>query len=106
VTGERRRAPRYEITDGEPAVLLTAISVQILDISVSGALLRSFQPARVGDAGRLTLTLQGRPFTAEIEVLRVESLSAGGDCRLGVRFSAIRPEHRQAIEAFTTPRTM
>jgi c-di-GMP-binding flagellar brake protein YcgR len=102
---ERRRATRYDITSGELAVLPFATSVQILDISLAGALLQSPQLARIGSTGRLTLTLKGQPFSAEIEIRRVEQGAGQGTLhKLGVKFAEISAEHRLMIEDFTQQR--
>ena len=104
VMDERRRTPRYDIEAGELAVLPAATSVQILDISLSGVLIQSVQPARVGSRGRLRLSLGGQPFSAEIEVRRTIPISA--NChRMGVKFVDISQEHERMIERFTQQRT-
>lgn len=108
---ERRRALRHEIAAGELALLPSAMTVQVLDISLGGALLQASQAPLVGSAGRLTLALKGRPFSAEIEVRRVERVAdvqpAEGRAfyKLGVMFADISPEHRRTVEAFTCQRS-
>jgi c-di-GMP-binding flagellar brake protein YcgR len=101
VTEERRRAPRYEIVAGELAVLPSAMSVQILDISLGGVLLLSAQIARIGATGRLTLTLGSQPFSAEVEVRRVVPVAGTDECRIGAMFLGISPENARMIERFT-----
>lgn len=100
---ERRRSPRYMTGAGEFAFLPVAASVQVLDISQAGVLLRSQQPVKVGTRGRLRLSVGGSPFTAEVEVRRVSQGPAegGNGYRVGVMFVDIDPEHRQIIERFT-----
>jgi len=100
VTLERRRAPRYPVSGGELALLLSPMSVQILDISRGGVLLQSSHPARPEGTGRLTTTLKGLPFSAELEVRRVEVLPAGG-YRIGAKFTTIGQEYRRVLEEFT-----
>lgn len=100
MSGDRRRNPRYQVSGGELALLPSPMSVQILDISRGGVLLQSSHPARPEGTGRLTTTLKGQPFTAELEVRRVEVLSAGG-YRIGARFTTIGAEHRRVLEDFT-----
>lgn len=97
---ERRGAPRYTVSGGEVALLPSPMSVQILDISRGGVLLQSTNPARPEGTGRLTTTLKGLPFTAELEVRRVEVLPAGG-YRIGARFTTIDVEYRRILEEFT-----
>ncbi len=100
VMEERRQTPRYDIDTGELAVLPSAASVQILDISLAGVLLQSVHVARVGSRGRLRLSLAGQPFSAEIEVRR--TMPAGTNCyRMGARFLDLSPEHERMIERFT-----
>jgi hypothetical protein len=101
---ERRRSPRYPTGAGEFALLPVAVSVQVLDISPAGVLLRSHQPVKVGTRGRLRLTVGGSPFTAEVEVRRTALASAevgNNGYRVGVMFVDIAPEQRQVIERFT-----
>ncbi len=99
---ERRRAPRHEVAADGLAVLPSAVSVQVLDISLDGALLQSSHPVGVGSGGRLTLSLQGRRFSTQIEVCRVEQVAGDRPLyNLGVRFAGLGPEHHRAIEVFT-----
>lgn len=102
---ERRRAPRREVVDGELAVLPWGMSVQILDISTTGVLAQSGQSARTGATGRLTLTLSGQPFSADVEVRRVDPVAGSGDCRLGMMFIDLSLESRRTIERFTQQHT-
>src|SRR5437773_6244992 len=101
---ERRRSPRYEIQTGELAVLPVAISVQILDISPAGVLLQSTHSATVGTRGRLTMTMDGRPFSADVEVRRISLDTSHVGHRIGVMFVDLSPECQQMIERFTQQR--
>ena len=103
VMEERRRSPRFEIEEGGLAVLPSAASVQILDISLAGVLLQSAYSAKVGSRGRLRLSLGGQPFSAEVEVRR--TLPAGTNChRMGAMFVDLSPENERMIERFTQQR--
>ena len=97
---DRRRAPRYEVSGGEFALLPFATSVQILDISRGGVLLQSSHGARLSGTGQLTTTLKGQPFKAELEVRRVESLPAGG-YRIGAKFTHVDGDYRRLLDDFT-----
>ena len=97
---ERRRSPRFDVSGGEFALLPSANSVQILDISRGGVLLQCTYGARVASTGRLTTTLRGQPFSAELEVRRVDALPTGG-FRVGAKFTMIDTEHSRALDAFT-----
>jgi hypothetical protein len=63
-------------------------------------LLQAAHCIRRNSTGRLTTTLKGTPFTADVEVRRVETLPNGG-CRIGAKFTAIDAEHRRILEEFT-----
>jgi c-di-GMP-binding flagellar brake protein YcgR len=104
MTEERRRSPRYEISTGELAVLPVAISVQILDISPAGVLLQSTHSTTVGSRGRLTMTMDGLPFSAEVEVRRISLGMSNVGHRIGVMFVDLNPECQQMIERFTQQR--
>jgi PilZ domain len=103
---ERRRSPRYEIDAGELAVLPVAISVQVLDISPSGVLLQSSQPAKMGSRGRLRMTIGGMPLSAEVEVRRVSPGVGNVGHRIGVMFVDPSTEQQQMIERFTQKRSV
>lgn len=75
------------------------ISVRILDISLSGALVESSQPAKEGRRGRLTVDLGGVPILAGVEIRRVSRSRAG--YHVGVMFVALSDEQRQVISRFT-----
>ncbi len=104
-TTERRRAPRRAVVDGELAVLPWGLSVQILDISTTGVLVQSAHAPRAGAAGRLTLTLGGLPFSADIEVRRVTAVAGSSDCRIGMTFVDLSVDNRRTIERFTAQHT-
>jgi hypothetical protein len=95
---ERRRYPRRQI-HGEFAGVQATISVQVLDISLSGVLLQSSRPARMGDRGFLRLSLGGEPFTSEVEVQRV-SAGPGNGYRIGLAFVGVGADQGQLIERF------
>jgi hypothetical protein len=93
---ERRRAPRYQVHDGEQAMLPVAGSVRILDISEAGVLVESAHRVREGIRGRLRLDFGGRPFSADVQVQRV--FPAGRDrFRIGAAFINLSPEHAATI---------
>jgi hypothetical protein len=101
VNPERRRHPRFPIESGEAAVLPVALSVRILDISLSGVLVQARQSARPGDRGRLRLDLGGMPFSADVEVRRVVPGGLPDDYKVGIAFVGLSSEHRQTIQRFT-----
>jgi c-di-GMP-binding flagellar brake protein YcgR len=103
MTEERRRHPRHEIVGGEMAIVPLAISVRLLEISAGGVLLQSNQVAKVGSRGRLTLTLEGQPFSTEVEVRRVSTGVDNIGLRIGVMFVNPSAEHQQMIERLVQP---
>jgi len=101
---ERRRSVRIAL-DGQVARILSNVDVQVLDISVDGVLLQTHQPVEPGSRGCLRLNLWGTPFSADVEVRRVNPLVEGersAGYGVGAVFVAIMPEHRQLIERFAS----
>lgn len=77
--------------------------VRIVDISAAGVLIHSARLLDVGTRASLRLSLDGKPFAAEIQVQRV--ISESGDApgySLGAKFVAVSPDDRQLIERFMT----
>ena len=101
---ERRRSVRLAI-DSQTARTLSNVDVQVLDISVAGVLLHINRPVEPGSRACLRLNFWGTPFSADVEVRRVNRLMDGArDAGYGVGavFVAIMPEHRQLIERFAS----
>jgi c-di-GMP-binding flagellar brake protein YcgR len=96
---ERRRSPRYPVDSKNLATQSNSLTVQVLDISVGGVMLRSSRPVKVGARGVLRLTVGGQSFSADVAVTRVSASDAS--YRIGAMFGAMTPEHRQVIERFT-----
>jgi hypothetical protein len=101
---ERRRSARVKIQE-QNSQILSNVDVQVLDISVAGVLLHVNRPVEPGARGCLRLNLWGTPFTADVEVRRVNQLVNGERSvgyGVGAVFVAIMPEHRQLIERFAS----
>ena len=99
---ERRRFPRRPVK-GDSARVPVVQQVRIVDISAAGVLLYSARALEVGTRASLRLSLDGKPFVAEIQVQRV--ISNPGDasgCSVGAKFIAVSAEDRQLIERFMT----
>jgi hypothetical protein len=94
---ERRRSPR-RIVEGHSVAVHSAESVRILDLSASGVLLQAQDAVGVRSKALLRLSVDGSPFAAEIEVMRVGPAADG--YRIAAQFLAITPKHRQLIERF------
>ncbi len=101
---ERRRSTRVTAREAVAAVLPLSITVQVVDISVSGVLLQSTRPVESGASGSIRLSLGGNPFSADVCVHRVVRLRGGGGngYRLGASFVSMDVEHRRVIEQFVS----
>jgi hypothetical protein len=99
---ERRRFPRRGV-EGHMATVPWRLDVRVLDISVAGMLLHAADALEPGTKGQLRLSLEGSPFTADVEVLRVAPDADGGrGYRLGTTFVGLSEDLRQVIERFMT----
>ncbi len=82
----------------------TRATVQLLDISVCGALLASSRSFRLGQSAALQATLDGEAFTVDINVQHVTTHVAHGDapfgCRLGVMFVSHNDRSLACIQRF------
>jgi c-di-GMP-binding flagellar brake protein YcgR len=96
---ERRRFPRRPV-EGDVASMPVAQQVRVVDISASGVLLHSTRPLHIGQTGALRFSLGGQPFAADVQVRRVTTAPTADGFRIGVKFLAVTPEHRQVIERF------
>jgi PilZ domain-containing protein len=97
---ERRRSPRRPV-DTEFVKISSADSVRVLDISAAGVLFQTPSPLSLGARGQLRLSVGGAPLLAEIEVRRVSvAPDSSPGYRIGAKFVAMTPKHRQLIERF------
>lgn len=99
--GERRRVARVSIAFAE--LLITfPIDVRLVDMSVSGVLLRSKHQVELGTKGTLRFNLGGQPFAAHVEVARVAAVEGPGPERYSIAasFLSLDAEARHAIERF------
>jgi hypothetical protein len=98
---ERRRVARVPIAFAELLVTFP-IDVRLVDISVSGVLLRSKHQVELGTKGTLRFNLGGQPFAAHVEVARVAAVEGPGPERysIGASFLSLDAEARHAIERF------
>jgi len=103
VAPERRRIPRAVIADTELSILAFPIPVRMLDISLGGVLLESSHPVEVGARGTLRFNFSGVPFSADVEVERLDaSRSDAGAERftIGASFVALSRQDQRVIERF------
>jgi len=99
---ERRRHPRQRL----PAVNLSlpaTYNAEVLDISSGGALISTPGHVVKGQRGQLRALLEREPFSAIVEVLRVEPGTHGGtDTRnhVGLSFVSLDDNSRKTLNRF------
>ena len=101
---ERRRNPRVTLPVGHELGLKVKAPVRLLDVSLSGVLLSSETPARVGAKGQLQGALEQDTFEAEIRVCRhADPPPADFPERasgFGAVFTSLDEQSRQRLERF------
>jgi hypothetical protein len=103
---ERRRAPRAAAPDDERLSLEVSLPVQVLEISLSGVLLRSRVALAVGQQAELRATVGGRSVSLTLRVQRVsvETMPRGGaGYRAAAIFVAMTAEQRVVLEQLLRP---
>ena len=100
---ERRRVPRVPVRTGHVYLKSTWSTVQLLDISLGGALLSASRLFKVGQRGELRGILGGERVAVQVEVRR-EELTAPADqpgaVRCAVAFVAIDETSERGLEKF------
>ena len=101
-TPDRRRVARAVITDTELSVLTLPIPVRLLDISLSGVLFESSNAVQIGTLGTLRCNFGGSPFSAEVQVQRIEPSRADRTGRhlIGAAFVALSRDDQRVIQRF------
>jgi PilZ domain len=102
---ERRRTARIAVGDGREVGLGLARVVRLVDISMTGALMRASHDSPVGQRGELRTKLGDNTFVVLVEIRRVVSEpgqgeSGGGYYTLGVAFVSLDAENRRCLERF------
>jgi c-di-GMP-binding flagellar brake protein YcgR len=101
VTLERRRYARVDAPAGQIVRAEVRHRVQLLDISLSGALLACETPLPVGSRGRLRAGLASEAFTAYLQVRREHMRTALPDqTGLGALFLSMDDASRRSLEQF------
>jgi hypothetical protein len=104
---ERRRHPRQKV----PAVTLSLPATyiaEVLDISGGGALISTPGHVARGQRGQLRTLLDREPFSAIVEVMRVEPGTRGGlDTRdhVGLTFVSLDDNSRRTLNKFVKGKT-
>jgi c-di-GMP-binding flagellar brake protein YcgR len=98
---ERRRTPRATVPAEEGVRFELRHRVQLLDISLTGALLACEIALPLGSTARLRAGLANGPFTAELQVRR-EQPPTGKHAQvgLGAMFLSMDDSSRRSLEQF------
>jgi len=101
---ERRRTARA-VVRGECEIELGLASVvRLVDISMSGALMRASQDWPIGQRGELRTTLGDNTFVVEVEIRRAAAelgqAEWAGNHKVGVAFVSLDPQNRRCLERF------
>jgi hypothetical protein len=101
---ERRRSPRVTLPAGHELGLKVKAQVRLLDVSLSGVLLSSETPSRIGAKGRLQGVLDQDAFDAEIRVCRLADPPPADfperPSGFGAVFTSLDDQSRQLLERF------
>ena len=97
---ERRRCPRWTVS--ATAKLRMSVDVEVLDLSLTGALIRCEWPLRVGDRAQMQTMLDRQPFVAWVSVVRIAAERGNGSGRpaLGVVFLGSDEHNADVLERF------
>jgi hypothetical protein len=95
---ERRSVPRAALGGGFDCRLVMRARVQVLDVSLTGALLATETPLPPGAVGHLSTALAGSPFAPVVEVVRQAPSHAGR--QVGTKFHAMEDHPRHVLESF------
>ena len=101
--GERRRFPRVDVP--AHAFHLTVVhDIEVVDISSTGVMFTSLGDLQVGQRARLLTVLGGRPFSAALELRRLERESPlspdARRSRFGAIFLSMDETSQQALHRF------
>ena len=101
---ERRQTARVAVKDGSELWLERPHAVRLLEISMTGALLRASHGPPVGERGELRTKLGDHTFSTHVEVRRVVAQPGAGEMpgryTLGVTFVSLDSENRRCLERF------
>jgi hypothetical protein len=103
VLTERRRFPRLAPPEHVMITVPVVVDAQVVDISAAGALLSTSAALDVGQRAHLRVLLHREPFSAWMEVCRVESGTQQGPehrQRLGVIFTSVDENSQRTLQRF------
>lgn len=100
---ERRRYPRRRAAPNLVLTIPTVVNAEVLDISAGGAVISTSADAVPGQRGQLRTLLDREPFSASVEVLRVEEGTRDGHVRrnrVGLTFWNLDENSRRTLQRF------
>jgi c-di-GMP-binding flagellar brake protein YcgR len=101
---ERRRTTRVAARGGTELGFGRSHAVRLVEISMTGALLRTSYGLPVGQHGELLAKLGDNTFAANVEIRRVVLQSGQGKLpgrySVGVTFVSLDAENRRCLERF------
>jgi hypothetical protein len=99
---ERRRYPRVGPAADIKISLPVVVDAEVLDLSAAGALLSTSAWLRPGQRAQLRVILDREPFSAWVEVKRIESGTQGGEprIRIGATFVAVDDHSESSLRHF------
>ena len=105
---ERRKSPRSEFRGDHSWKLTLRAPVRLLDISAGGALFASEFPVPLAEGGRLRVRFAGRPFDADVTIVRRSPQEPGvtgyAQHELAAVFNSMDQRSRAAMEDFLRAR--
>lgn len=100
---ERRLHPRRRPDLDVVLTIPTVINAEVLDISAGGALVSTPAHVAPGHRCQLRTLLDREPFSASVEVLRVEEGTRSGSERryhVGLKFGGLDDNSRRTLQRF------
>jgi len=97
---ERRKSHRIEMQPDEGIRIEVRHRVQLLDISMSGALMACAVKLPLGTRGRFHAGLGAAPFSADVVIRRHHARSAHSQVGLAAIFSSMDQRSREHLEQF------
>jgi hypothetical protein len=96
---ERRRQPRWDLSDQVGCRLEVRTRVRLVDISATGALLAADVSVPVGASGHLRAAI-GPSFTPGVEIKRLATTGQRPSLAMGTIFTNMDDRNRRSLEEF------
>ena len=97
---ERRSVPRVAVGHGFECRLMVRARVQLLDVSLTGALVATESPLPQGAVGHLSAVLTAGPFAPVVEVIRQAPRPQHGGFQVGTQFRCMDDHSRHVLDTF------